>query len=151
MVPLLDGSWPITLSQGMTKPSALTTSYCSLPSLCLSVEASGVPGSHCMSAGFNCFSHTVSPISRRRLQQLPPSSSLKFLSLLTPWASILTSNPSWVQKTHLPPSCLHVATFQFLDSNSQRGSSSATYYSIIFPEVPLLSFVFPSLFKQLFI
>lgn len=110
--------------------SAVFYVCCSPLLLHVSMETSGVTSSQSVS------SHTVSPSSGRRHIWLPYSSSLKFHSSLSPCASVLASDLSWVQGIHFPPSSpLCLAIFHCMDCNSQRGSSSIAYHFVIFPEV----------------
>lgn len=108
------------------------------PLLCFSLEVSGVTSSHWVSAGSKTPSHAVIPGSGRKHWLPLPYPTLKFLSLHSMWASVLTLGPSWVTGTWFYSlSFAHVAIFQGLNIKSWR--NSAAHHPTIFPEVLMLS------------
>lgn len=104
-------------------PNAVRCIHCFVPLVQVSTDPSRA------SAGLSQPSPMVSQGSGRKGCLLPPSSSLKSLSPLSSWASILTSDPCWVPGTHFRHFSLHhITVFQCLDINSQRGNFSAAHH-----------------------
>lgn len=92
--------------------------------------------SHHVSTGLNYSSLTAS--SNQGKSNTHTSFFFVEVSFLFPLASIITSDPSWAQGTHFPPSSLPRAViFQCLEAESQRGSFFAANHSTIFPEVQM--------------
>lgn len=99
-------------------------------SLCGDLWHGGNHSSHCASEVLKCLSHAVSWASRLG-HCLPLSfSSLQFLSS-SQCSSFFISDLSLVQGVHFPPSLLHVAVLQCLDTKSWRGSFSVAHNSAI--------------------